>query len=159
MILSGKVLDRWSESFIKHHSINQSKFANMAESFNSFLVVMNRMYNLLWTGCKKCTVCSLIYTVHYLYPCKTNVCVGILESAYLSIHVSVCVQNTSNFLSQSLQFCFNRINTLHIHWSLQETILKCQLHLVEELSPLELRNFLWNCLFQSKCLCHIQWQL
>ena len=45
-----------------------------------------------------------------------------------------------------LQLCFSCIGTLHMHWwyieFLQDAVLKCQLLLVEELSPLELRVFL-----------------
>ena len=37
----------------------------------------------------------IVGTVYFSYPRKTNVFGGILESACLSVHVSVCVQNTS----------------------------------------------------------------
>ena len=89
-----------------------------------------------------------------------NVFGGKLESACLSVHVflvrlrihiSFCIQNTGNSQTPPtvlIQF----YKTLHLHWSyievLQDLILKCQLLLVEELSPFELRILL-----EIVCLC------
>ena len=70
---------------------------------------------------------------------------------------SVCVQILVILCRELLlKFCFNIIKTLHIRRSyievFQGTILKCQLLLVEELSPLELRFFL----IKLGVLSHIQ---
>ena len=73
----------------------------------------------------------MIFLFFFLYPCKTNAC--------LSVHVSVCVQNTSFF-------CICTYND-HI---LKVCRLNFDLLLVEELSPLELRLFFFNCQFPSK---------
>ena len=55
-----------------------------------------------------------------------------------------------------LQFCFSCIEILHIHWPcievLRDTIQKCQLLLVEELSPLELILFIYFFFFIT-CFC------
>ena len=57
---------------------------------------------LLSQGCIKAEVVdSTLGSVKrsFLYPSKTNVFGGILESVYLSVSVSVCVQNTYFFQS------------------------------------------------------------
>ena len=86
----------------------------------------------------------------------TNVFGCIRESACLSVchcirqcvcvSVCLCVYKILVILyAELLQFCFNCIETLHIHQSyievLQDAILKCQVLLVEELSPLALFFF------------------
>ena len=64
-----------------------------------------------WSVCL--SVCS------FLYLCKTNVLGGILESAFLFVHLSVCPSVCEIFIilchELLLQVCFSFIKTLHIH--------------------------------------------
>ena len=71
--------------------------------FLSFTIINYSLLGIYYTHGNVC-VCVC------LYPRKTNVFGGILESACLSVRVSVCVQNTSSFVSRTLPAVFLQLH-------------------------------------------------